>query len=92
MQIHVPILRFLHSDLRKHLHLFFSQFLFKKWSIKKQYKTFFPIKLFTVEMKPCKISHQKNPWNNSVTVVYGTCISSKKSALIPKNITLIDTE
>lgn len=35
---------------------------------------------------------KKNPWNNPVTVVYGTCISSEKSALIQKNITLIDTE
>lgn len=35
---------------------------------------------------------QNKPWNNPVTVVYGTCISSEKSALIPKNITFIDTE
>lgn len=34
----------------------------------------------------------QNPWNNPVTVVYGTCISSEKSALIPKNITFIYTE
>lgn len=26
---------------------------------------------------------QNKPWNNPVTVVYGTCVSSEKSALIP---------